>query len=575
MPTVTINRKVFEELVGKKIPDAELKDRISMLGTDLESVDAQEIKVEIFPNRPDMLSEQGFARAFSSFIGVKTGLRSYEVKKSPYRLIVEDSVKQVRPYTACALIKGMQFTDERIREVIQIQEKLHTTFGRNRKKVAIGIYPNEKIKYPVYFRALAPPQIRFQPLGAEREMNAQEILEQHPAGKTYGHLLKGLSKYAVFQDVEDNILSLTPLVNSHLTGKVSETTKDVFIECSGFDFAACRLCLNIIVTALADMGGTVYSLSLEYSDTTLSSPDLKHQELPLELSYVNRMLGLYLQEKDIAELLSRMGFGFKKRAKQVFVQVPCYRADIMHPIDFVEDIAIAYGYENFVAQIPQVMTIAKEDPLAVFVSKISSLLTGLGFLETFTYHMSSVEKERDLMAVSRSKQLVLQPLIEIANSVSLDHNALRSSMLPSLLNVLRNNKHHELPHHLFDMGITFVLDSAKKTETGVREDTTLGIVLADEKVDYTKIRQVLEYLLQNLGVCEFSVKEAQHQSFIQGRCAEVFLGDIFIARLGEIHPQVLENWQLAVPVVALELNVSVLFGMVNVTMDGERKERKT
>ena len=238
MPTVTINRKVFEDLVGKKLPDAELKDRISMLGTDLEHVDQNEIKVEIFPNRPDMLSEQGFARAFAAFIGVKPGLRSYEVKKSNYRLIVENSVKKVRPYTACALVKGLTFNDERIRETIQIQEKLHTTFGRNRKKVAIGIYPSDKIKYPIYFRALSPEQIRFQPLEADREMTAPEILEHHPKGREYAHLLKGLQKYAVFQDVEDNILSLTPLINSQRTGKILETTKDVFIECSGFDFEA-------------------------------------------------------------------------------------------------------------------------------------------------------------------------------------------------------------------------------------------------------------------------------------------------------------------------------------------------
>ena len=74
MPTVTLNRKVFEKLVGKKLPLDKLKDRISMLGTDLDNITDTEIVVEVFPNRPDMLSEQGFARAFASFIGVKTGL---------------------------------------------------------------------------------------------------------------------------------------------------------------------------------------------------------------------------------------------------------------------------------------------------------------------------------------------------------------------------------------------------------------------------------------------------------------------------------------------------------------------
>ena len=84
MPTVTLKKDVFEQLVGKKLPLDELKEKISYLGTDLESIEGNEIKVEIFPNRPDMLSEQGFARAFSSFIGVKTGLREYKVKKSTH-----------------------------------------------------------------------------------------------------------------------------------------------------------------------------------------------------------------------------------------------------------------------------------------------------------------------------------------------------------------------------------------------------------------------------------------------------------------------------------------------------------
>ena len=141
MPTINLNKNVFEKLVGKKLPLDKLKDRISMLGTDLESIDGNEIIVEVFPNRPDMLSEQGFARALSSFIGVKKGLREYKVnklskygKEGKYIVKVEDAVNKVRPYTACAIIKGLKLNNEKIREIIQIQEKLHVGFGRNRKK---------------------------------------------------------------------------------------------------------------------------------------------------------------------------------------------------------------------------------------------------------------------------------------------------------------------------------------------------------------------------------------------------------------------------------------------------------
>ena len=134
MPTITLNKTVFEKLVGKKLPLEQLKDRISMLGTDLEKIEGDEIHVEIFPNRPDMLSEAGFARAFSSFIGVKKGLRKYSIKKSNYLVIIDSSVEGIRPYTACAVVKSIQFDAEKIRQIIQIQEKLHVTYGRNRSR---------------------------------------------------------------------------------------------------------------------------------------------------------------------------------------------------------------------------------------------------------------------------------------------------------------------------------------------------------------------------------------------------------------------------------------------------------
>ena len=200
MPVVNLNRKVFEKLVGKKLPLEELKDRISMLGTDLDSI-GDEIEVEVFPNRPDMLSEQGFARAFSSFIGVKTGLREYKVTKSGEKLVVDGSVSEVRPYTACAIVKSLSFNDEKIREIIQSQEKLHVSYGRNRKKAAIGIYPMEKIKFPVRYLAKKPGEIKFKPLESSKEMTGLQILSQHPTGRDYGHLLEGKKKFPIFMDL--------------------------------------------------------------------------------------------------------------------------------------------------------------------------------------------------------------------------------------------------------------------------------------------------------------------------------------------------------------------------------------
>src|SRR3989344_4646137 len=288
MPTITINKK---GLKGNLSLD-ELKDRISMLGTDLESIDENEINVEIFPDRPDMLSEQGFARAFNSFINVETGLKKYKVEKSN-------------------------------KEVIQIQEKLHVTYGRNRKKVAIGIYPYEKIKPPIRFFAESPDKIKFIPLEFDKEITGLQILSMHPTGREYAYLLEGRDKFPFFEDSNKRILSMPPIINSNDVGKISNETKDVFIECSGFDFNVLSKCLNIIVCALADMGGRIYSMEIIDGNKKTTSPDLRPGEMKLNLKYVNKILGLELKERDVKKYLERMGYDYFNKT----VKIPAYRAD--------------------------------------------------------------------------------------------------------------------------------------------------------------------------------------------------------------------------------------------------------
>ncbi len=543
MPTITLNKDVFEKLVGKTLPLEELKDRISMLGTDLEKIEGNEIVVEIFPNRPDMLSEQGFARAFSSFIGVKTGLRRYEVMDSGNEVIIEASVREIRPYTACAIIKNLQFTDENIREIIQIQEKLHTTYGRNRKKAAIGIYPADKIVFPIRYLGEVPEKIRFQPLDAAKELSAAEILAEHKAGKEYGHLLQGLKMFPVFRDAQGQVLSLPPIINSQQLGRVTPETTEVFIECSGFDFSVVSICINIIVTALADMGGKLYSVKLNYGKKKEVTPDLTPHTMGLDLGYINTRLGLKLSEKEAVEFLARMGYGYE-RGK---VLVPAYRADILHQVDLMEDIAIAYGYENFEEELPQVSTIGEEDALEKFSRKIREVLIGVGLLEVKNYHLLTKEQLNKYMNSAYH-------LISLKNAVG-EHNHLRHSLLPGLLKNLAENQHHEYPQNIFEIGRTF---EEGKSETGVGETESLSIVLCHEKTDFTEIRQVADALAAALGL-SISIKESNHPSFIEGRIGSIVLNRKEIGILGEIHPAVLNHWGLKVPVAALELHLDSLF----------------
>lgn len=545
MPTIHLNKKEVLKLVGRKVSDQQLKEHISFLGTDLEDITKDEILVEIFPNRPDMLSDQGFARALKAFMGFSKKQASYPVQKSPYVLHVDHSVKKVRPFTACAVVKGLPLTQTKIEEIIQIQEKLHITYGRNRKKAAIGIYPLDKISWPITYVAKKPESISFTPLDTSKIMTGRQILEAHPTGKEYGHLLEGAEVFPLFVDAKGNILSMPPIINSDDVGKLDEKTRDVFIECSGSDLGYLETCLNMIVTALADMGGVIHAVTLRYGSKKIATPNLQPRPLPFKAQDVKHRLGLQLKQKDIIRLLAKMGIGYK--AGKAFV--PAYRADILHPVDLTEDIAIAYGYNKIPSVVPDVYTEGAEDPYDLFMHRIRLICIGLGLIETKQYNLVSKEEQLSRMGTD-------MPIVTLGNSLSEEWGTLRAWVLPTLFKTLQTNKGNEYPQHLFEIGHVFV-----KKETGMREMDRLGIVLCGQETDFTQTKQMLDAIFRSLGLA-YHVQPSEHPSFIPGRVGRVGCQGRNLAYVGEIHPKVITNWELGMPVAAMELNLTELFSIV-------------
>ena len=550
MPTVKLNKSQVLKYIGKKISDNELRERIPMIGVDLEDINKDEIIVEIFPNRPDMMSDIGFSRALSSFLGIKTGLRKYIVKKSNEKIIINKNLKNIRPYTAAAIVKNLKLDNEKIKEIIQIQEKLHITYGRNRKKCAIGVYPLENIKFPIRFMALEPEKIVFKPLDFNKEINAREILEKHPAGKEYGYLLKNLNMFPVFIDANNNVLSLTPVINSEYTGRITEKTKDVFIEVSGYDLDVCKRCLNIIVTALYDMKGEIYSLILDYSGKKIISPDLKPEKIKINLSYINKIIGVELKDNETKKYLERMGYGFNKEKKEVLI--PVYRTDILHEIDIAEDITIAYGYNNFKVEIPNIATIGEEDKFECFKNKIAEVLIGLGLIEVNSFSISNKE-------VLNSRMNFNNDFIQLQNALTSEYNVLRNFLIPSLFEVLERNRHNDYPQKIFEIGKIFV--KSNEEETGVKEINRLAVLSCHANVNYTEVKQFLDALFNAIGL-KISIENAEHGSFIGGRIGNVFIDGKDIGFIGEFKPEIITNFNLDMPVSGFEIDLDKIFRMI-------------
>ncbi|MEK6833003.1 MAG: phenylalanine--tRNA ligase subunit beta [Nanoarchaeota archaeon] len=547
MALITLNRKTFEKEIGKL--DEKMQERIAMFGTPLEKFDDNEIEIEIFPNRPDLLSYQGFKRSFLAFLGKKTGLKEYKINKPEknYQLVIDSSVKDVRPYTACAIVKELKLDNEKIKELIEIQEKLHLTLGRKRKKIAIGIYPLEKIKLPITFKALEPDYIRFIPLDSDKEMSGLQILQKHPTGKEYSPLLAGKSKFPVFVDAENKILSMPPIINSQLTGKVTEKTKEIFIECSGFDFKILKKCLNILVTILADMGGKIYQMEIKGAPEKIS-PNFDSEKMKISLENTNKLLGIKIDEKRLKQLLENMGHNYNQKTSEV--EIGSWRTDILHEIDLIEDVAIAYGYENFIPEIPKISTIGQEDVKEIIKRKISEILTGLNILEVSNYHLTNKEWQFRKMGIQEKQE---KNFVELGNSKT-EYNLLRKNLSHFLLKNLSENVDSEYPQRIFEIGTVF------ESKKDIEEHEKLALAITPG--NFTDIKQVITYLFNSLGLgLNITLKEPEETPvhLIEGRTANIILDNKPIGIIGEIHPKILRNWKIKMPVALFEINLEEIF----------------
>jgi phenylalanyl-tRNA synthetase beta chain len=293
------------------------------------------------------------------------------------------------------------------------------------------------------------------------------------------------------------------------------------------------------------MGGKIYSMKLKYAGKTRTTPDLKPTDMKLDLKFINRWLGLRLKDKDAKKYLERMGYGYSAGK----VKVPAYRADILHQVDLAEDIAIAYGYERFIPAIPNVATIGRESPFEAFKAKVAEILAGLGLQEVNTYNLTN----RDFQC---TKMEVDMPLIELANSLSSEFDVLRAWMVPSMLEIFKNNKHHDYPQRIFGIGTVFKKNP--KFDTNIEENDRLCVAICSDRTDFTEIRQVLDYLFRQIDA-SYEVIEAVHNSFIDGRVGRVVTNKKKVAYIGEISPTVIGNFSLEMPVTVLELNLTELF----------------
>lgn len=536
MAKLKFSRTLMEQHI--KLDNATLA-QFNLFGTPLESLSDDEVELEISANRADLFSTYGFLRAFQAYQGKNTGLRTYKVNresKPAYKVIVDKSVKSVRPHTVCAIVTNLKLTEINLKEIINLQEKLHLTIGRQRKKCAIGVYPLDKITFPVKYEARKPADIIFIPLGESRPLSAQQILQKHPTGKTYAHLLEKEEKYPIFVDAKKQILSMPPIINSQETGQATVKTNALFVECSGYDIPTLNAVLSVIVATLAEMGGSIEAVEIQ-DDRKHITPELKPQKIKISRESIEKTLGLTLSEKEIEKLVARMGHTYTKGT----VQYSAARTDILHEIDIIEDIAIAYGYDNLIPLVPQVPGEGEESRAAKIDAKIIEMLTGLGFIETSSLHFVTAEE------VTHEEQ---KHLLEV-ESPRTEYAYLRPNLIIPTLRTLSHNLHAEYPQKICETGTVFVKHNDEIKETP-------RLIIAHSPANFTTVKQALDYIFRMLNI-QYTVEETKVQGCIDGRTASIHIDNKRIGFLGEIHPKTLRDWHLKMPLALAELDLTHIY----------------
>jgi len=550
MPVITLQRERFSRFVGRKLTVEDMAKWLPWLGFDIEEIGSDYVKVEFNPNRVDFCSYAGVARAFRGLMEWETGLPKYEVKDGKTLLKISKAVSKIRPYMLAAIVWNLKLNEEAIVDLMEMQEDLHWGIGRDRKKASIGVHNLDVIKPPFTFTAVEPDKARFVPLDRTEEMSLKEILEKHDKGMAYRHLVDWAPRYPLLIDKDGKVLSMPPIINGELTRVTSKTT-NLFLDVTGTDYVAVERSLNVLATALADMGGTIEKVHVKYPDRTVISPDLTPQKMKIRVNYANELLGLKLTDAQVVESLRKCRLDAKTVRKGIVeVAIPAYRIDVLHEVDLVEEVAIGYGYYRLKPTIPETLTIGEPHPAHRTANVVRQIMTGLGFTEVMNFTLINEVVHYEKM------RLNVRNVIKLANPVSIEYTILRESLLPSLMKNLMDNKHESFPQRLFEVSDVGRIN--QRVETRCERRLHVAGVSSHSTANFTEIKSCVEALLHNMGLKRWEIKPTRHSSFLEGRAAAVYLKRMEIGVLGEIHPEVLNNFELENPTSSFEIDTEEL-----------------
>lgn len=562
MPTVDIEPDELRRLVGKDVPDDELIGDMFSLGLELEGWTEEVMELEFAPDRLDRLSVEGIARSLRYHYGMDRGVYVPRTSSPEWTFKVDASVPAERPYVTGFIARGVDLDDTILPSLIQLQEKLHQTMGRRRRKGAIGMHDLTMLKgtssdegeKSISYVGVPGDGDRFVPLESDQELTPSETVTEHHIGRQYGHLVEDYEAFpAIYDDI--GLFSLPPIVNGRRT-TVTTDTRDLLIELTGTDQWTIDRMGTILAYALDARGAQLEAVTVEYADTHLERPELEVRTKHVSHDRIENVIGVSFTQEEVVDHFERAGLDVDIEDGRYGVSIPPYRVDVLHPLDLIDDLGRAYGFNELEPRYPDVSTIGGRTPQSRLEDAVREQLIGMGFEDLLNFHLIGSSLNFDRMGLTPgADDFGADEAPRIHEPYSEEYELVRTWALPSLMLVLENNTHRRYPQHLAEIGLVTHLDPDEPT--GVAEQRDIAAVMADTEAGYEDAKARLQFLAAQHGV-ELETPPIEHPTFLEGRVATVHFEGAPAGIVGEIHPRVLEEFDLEVPVAAFEIALDAL-----------------
>lgn len=562
MVTIDVSMEDISKLIGLDhiVDSTELDDllafAISEVDSEPEGPDENghtKISVDIkTSNRPDLWSAEGIARILRGRYG-ETGVPDLSAEPSGFEIDVDPDLAEIRPYISASVVRGLKLDDFLIKQMIQLQDKLDFSYGRKRKRTSIGIYNINMLQNPIKYE-LVDRDFKFQPLQFDKKITVDEIFDQHPKGIEFRHILDPFERVPMLYDKNKLVLSMPPIINSNDVGRVTEETTDVLIEVTGLTYEATNVVLSIVTQALRDRGGIIESVAInypkEYKIENEITPHTKLHEIEIDPKDINAYLGTKFTKKKMLEYIKMRRNNVESQGQKIIVKAPPWRKDIIHWVDVSDDIAIAADYNKFVPIDVQVVTAGKLHPSTDDENMIRQVLVGMGLVEILNYSLT--DKETLSSKINRDEQWISDNCVELVNPVSALRSILRPDLLPGLIRFSSRNTHVEYPHKIFETGEICIKDGK---DTVTKQYTS--VLLSGAEETFETILGVLDSVCR-LTKMEYNLSNLESHYYISGRSAEINIDGSVVGHIGEIHPTILNNFGVEVPMVGFEIDLSKL-----------------